>query len=420
MILNRPLTPEEQAVSKLNYRCYNAVNGFSYMCLGETVLILFAVKLGCSDSIVAVLGAMLYFGYVLLPLGKLMTARVGAARSQADFWVMRNIAALLVGAAAPVALYVSIHAATAMLLLGAFLFYGFRAAGVVMSQPLVGEICEPKHQGTFIARSWLFFYTSGFIALLLITGLTKMNESVWMLFAIILLGTVCGIVASGFIRRIKESGEIRNYAARPILPEIRAALGNSAIRQQLVAGMACNLSIILVIPICILTLKRGYCLRDSAALFFSIIQFAAQIFGSWLLSKIADRFGGKRLTLAGFYCFYAIVIFWILAPGHVVTPLFVLPFFLTCGSVIMGSSMTQYFLRTVPKAQQVAATIVISVATGVVSGLLGMVVSSSLLKAAAHFNSTGSPVNTYRLYYIFVLCLLPAIGFFIHRLKKDD
>ena len=419
MILNRPLTPDEQTVSKLNYRRYNAVNGFSYMCLGETVLILFAVKLGCSDSIVAVLGAMLYFGFVLLPLGKLMTARVGAARSQADFWVMRNIAALIVAAAAPISIFVGNGAASVLLLLGAFLFYGFRAAGVVMSQPLVGEICDARHQGTFIARCWLFFYTSGFLALLLITALTKLSESVWMLFVVIVLGTVCGIVASGFIRRIRESGEILKYAARPILPELRSALGNATIRQQLLAGMASNLAIILVIPICMLTLKRGYGLSDSFALSFSIIQFAAQILGSWLLTRLADRFGGKRLTLAGFYCFYAIVIFWILAPRSVIAPLFVLPFLLTCGSVIMGSSLTQYFLRTVPKAQQVAATIVISVATGVASGLAGMGISSSLLKAAAHFNQTGEPMNTYRLYYLFVLCLLPAIGFFIHHLKRD-
>ena len=96
MILHRPLTAEEQHRSQRNYIIYNAINGFSYACLGDAILILFAVNLKCPDAIIATLGCMVYFGYTLLPLGKLMTARVGASGSQANFWICRNMAALLV------------------------------------------------------------------------------------------------------------------------------------------------------------------------------------------------------------------------------------------------------------------------------------------------------------------------------------
>ena len=143
MILNRLLNREEKVISQRNYNRYCAVNGMSYMCLGETVMILFAVRLECPDTVVAVLGAMLFFGFLMLPLGKWMTARVGAARSQSDFWVYRNIAALLVAGAAPMSVFGSRTAALAMIVTGAFIFYGLRAAGVVMSQPRVGEFCDP-------------------------------------------------------------------------------------------------------------------------------------------------------------------------------------------------------------------------------------------------------------------------------------
>ena len=161
MICNRPLNPQEMASSQRNYLLYNGVNGASYMCLGETVLILFAVKLHSPDSVIAILGGMIFFGFLLLPLGKPMTARVGAAQTQADCWVMRNIAALIVAAAAPVSIFVSELLATVMIVLGAFLFYGFRAAGVVLSQPLVGEICEKKSIGGFVSKAWICFYSSG-------------------------------------------------------------------------------------------------------------------------------------------------------------------------------------------------------------------------------------------------------------------
>ena len=139
MILKHPLSPEEKKTSQINYNLFSAVNGASYMCLGETVIILFAVKLHAPNILIAVIGAMMYLGFLLLPLGVIRTGQVGAARSQADFWVCRNIAALLVAASAFLVL-VYPTLAMAVLLLGSFLFYGFRAAGVVMSQPLIGDI----------------------------------------------------------------------------------------------------------------------------------------------------------------------------------------------------------------------------------------------------------------------------------------
>ena len=95
MILNRPLTLREMEASQRFYNLYSAVNGMSYMCLGDTVVILFALRLKCPDVVVTALGAMVYAGFLFLPLGKWMTARTGAVRSQADFWVLRNISSLV-------------------------------------------------------------------------------------------------------------------------------------------------------------------------------------------------------------------------------------------------------------------------------------------------------------------------------------
>ena len=68
---------------RINY-IFNLINGLSYMCLGETVIILLAVKIKSPDAIVAVLGSMSFFGYLMLPLGKKLTSHVGAVKTQAE------------------------------------------------------------------------------------------------------------------------------------------------------------------------------------------------------------------------------------------------------------------------------------------------------------------------------------------------
>jgi len=420
MILNRPLNAAEQKRSQHNYLLFTFVNGFSYMCLGETVLILFAVRLNCSDTVVAILGGMIYFGFLLLPMGKWMTARAGAVRSQSDFWVMRNIAALIVAAAAPVSFWLGRTAAAAFLLAGSFLFYGFRAAGVVMSRTLVGEICPKTNQGSFLAREWTFFYSSGVIALLLISGILKFHASAWSCFGIILVGAVCGVTSAGIFRKIDETGDIRTSAQCPISQSIRTVFHNKVVIRQLLANMVCNLCVILLIPISMLSLKRGYGVSDTSALLYSLVQFGGSIAVSQLVSRIADRFTARQLILGSFAGFMLIALFWIVTPMTFFWFLLILPFvFCATANILTTVGFAKYFLATIPPDQQVASSIFISVATGVGAGLLGMFASSTLLKLAAYCCQGESGLPSYRLYFLFVLILMPLLGIFLWRLPKD-
>ena len=56
MILNRTLTAEERRISQRCIEAFNFGNGMSYMCLGESILVLFAARLGAPNAVVALLG----------------------------------------------------------------------------------------------------------------------------------------------------------------------------------------------------------------------------------------------------------------------------------------------------------------------------------------------------------------------------
>ena len=249
MICKGPLTPAQLASSQHNYHIFSLINGLSYMCLGETVLILLAVRLGCPDYIVSTLGAMIYFGFLLLPLGKVVTARAGAAKSQSIFWVARNAAALLVALAAVVSISGMPRTATALLLAGAFFFYGFRAAGVVMSQPLVGNITSEKDRAKVIGVNAGFFYLSCLAALVTISILLKLCDSLAMLTGIVVAGALLGFTASRFINRICETEAIRDSARKPIAGEFRLLFHDKSLLRLLASGFAVNLECRGVVPL---------------------------------------------------------------------------------------------------------------------------------------------------------------------------
>ncbi len=416
MIYDRPLTAQQRTISQKNYNRYNAINGASYMCLGETVIILFAVKLHAPDFVVALIGSMMFLGFLLLPLGVLRTARRGAAQSQADFWVCRNISAMLVALSAVIGQF-NLTLAWGIMLLGAFLFYGFRAAGVVMSQPLIGDITSSSDRARLIARSTGLFYISGLAALLVISLLLKF-DSIWILTLIIAAGATLGVTASAFIRKIDETSAIRKSASLPLLPQLSRAFNDRVLRNQIYAGFLINLAVIMLAPISVLVVKRGYGMSDTQAIIFSLAQFAAAIAGTQISGKIIEKFSSYKLMLWAYCLIFPVCLFWMTAPAEISTQwVFLLPFLLIGAlSISMQNAMTHYFLGSVPKERQVASALFISLTTGALGGVSGMVLSGGLLKLSGWIFDSGLWV--YRGYFAGTAIIFLLGIRFMRRLKN--
>ena len=420
MIFESPLTAEQRQTSQLNYCRYCMINGASYMCLGETVVVLFATKLEASNTVIAVIGAMLFLGYLMLPLGVLRTRQVGAAQTQADFWVCRNCAAVMVASSALIALY-SKHLAVGWLLLNCFLFYGCRAAGLVMAQPLIGDITTNDDRAKLLGDSNARFYIAAVCSLVTVSVILHYNDSISVLSCIIVAGAFLGVTSSVFIRKIHETSSLRESARQPQLPLLHVAIHDSCIRKQIWAGIAINLGSIMLASLSVATLKRGYHVSDTHAIIFSTVQFAAAIVGSKLTAPIAKRFGAKLLFIFSFLLVLPVCLFWLAMPSSFAVPwlkmLLFIPFFLIGAySALSNSAIVYYFLQTVPKDHQVIGTMFIHVTTGVTASLIGMLASGAIIRSCEHFFGDG--IAMFKSYFAaaFVFLLFWLIPMF--RLDK--
>lgn len=415
-ILGRPLTAEERRASQRNYGRFCLVNGVSYMCLGENVLVLFAARLETPDPIVAILGSMLYVGFVMLPLGVRRTARLGAAISLADFWFARNLAALLTAAAAPVAL-ASPRMAWGLLLLGSLLFYGCRAAGCVIGTPLVGDISTEQEAPVVLGDTQALYNASSAVMLVVITLLTARWHGLWTLAGIIVFGACCGVWASGFLRRIWESGAICDAAMVPLLPGMRAAWRNRNLHRLAAAWSAFNVCLMLTVPMSMLALKRGCGLGDAAALLCACAQFVSGYVVSRQSGGLCQSRGTRRvllLTAAGFFIVPAL---WLAMPsgGMPAVAVGVLLFSLLGSlTVLVYNAASAHFLLVCPdKREQIAASVAINLVSGAGAGLAGSAIGPWLIAHAvgwaprlAAFGS--GAIGTYRLYF---LTLIPILAF---------
>ena len=420
MIIHGPLSRYQQLKSQQQLSYFNAANGFSYMCLGETVIILFAVQLGCPDYYISILGAMIYFGFIMLPLGKVVAAKIGAAQSQSLFWILRCIAALLVALSAILIQISGYVPALIALTLGAFGFYAFRSAGVVMINPLIGNITLPKDRARYLGRNSGIFYFFALVAVLVIAGVLAVNSSLWMLTAIIVAGALMGFFSSGFLRKIDESDSLRESAGKPILRSLWSAWGEPALRKQLAASFVINLSVILMIPTSMLILKRGFGVSDTDALLYSAVQLAGSALLSVLAGKLTARFGPWKIVQASFTLFTVIGLTWLVLPLSAPWYLRLVPFFVAGGIfVALSNAMAHFLLNQIPIGKQVPSSIILSVGAGAGAGIAGMLISSPLLKFFSTYNTPETPLLGYRGYFFLASLLTAAFLLVVRRLDRE-
>ncbi len=420
MILNGPVPPERQEQSRKNFNIFQMLNGLSYMCLGETMILLFAVQLGCPDTLVATLGAMGYFGNLLLPLGKLTAARVGAARCQSIFWKARNIAAVSVALAAPAMLLSWRNTATALLLCGAFLFYGFRAAGAVMLQPLLGEMTSVRNRSSYIAFTSMLVFGSGSISLIVIALILSFANNLPVLTGIIVAGAFLGVTSSRYISRIDESDVLIKSARKPIAGELKILFGTHEIRKLLAGQFAINLAVIMLIPASVLVLKRGFGYTNTQALLFSLVQWLSAFGISFATGRISRRMGPRRFAMLCYLLLLCVPLLWcaIIGLGLKNALFLALPFVLAGTTYVsLVNAMTHYCLQTVKPSMRISASILTALLSGAGAGLAGMFFCGILLTFSARLSSLTVSFGRYGLYFGMAFALLLPGIFFLYRMK---
>jgi hypothetical protein len=138
-------------------------------------------------------------------------------------------------------------------------------------------------------------------ALSMIWLILSQMESIWVIMAIIMFGACVGVFSTRYIRRIDESSALIEAARRSIMPEIREAWKIPKIRKLIFAMYTAYMAVIMLGASSMLSIKRGYGVSDTAALYFSLMQFLASALFSWISAKIIRKHGSKFAIMWSFY-----------------------------------------------------------------------------------------------------------------------
>ena len=421
MIYPGPLNREQRLKTQKNYCRFNLINGAAYMCLGETIIVLFAIKLNAPNGMVAALSACIYFAFFMLPVGKIVAGKVGAARSQAVFWTIRNFVAVGVAASSLTAYFGFQTLALVQIFIGACLFYGLRAAGVVMSQPFIGDMATPSERPQLLGNSTALFYVGSVCSLLMVWGVLSWSDSISAITGIIVWGAMLGLTSTYFIRQMDESPAMIKAARKPLMNEFKKVWQIPEIQKLLPSMFTVTLSMIMIGAVSMLCVKRGLGVSDRSALYFSLIQFLSCCGVSYLSGKVIRHFGPRKSIFMSFSVMLTVGVLWLLAPLKM-NYIYVSMLFILIGGahVTNANSVTAYYLQVTPEQFRVAASMLTAVVTSVLAGLAGMLLSSSAFKIIDSRLTDWEPMNRFKAYFAFTLCLLLLLSFLVWRLPEKS
>ncbi len=413
------LTAREREFGRRIFYRFYALNGISVACLMHNILVLYAIRNGLSDSMVAVMASFIHLAMPFMILGKPAIARFGAARTRGFGWFFRYVSACVMILAPVVAPWTSQAAVTTLIMTGAFGFAAFRSIGVAAVSPLWGEVAEKEEQGHFISKSQTRAQIAYFITMAAVIFGFRYVDEMWLYQFVLGLGCAVGFYASILITRVPESTTPSESARQSFLEIIRRSWQETHKRRLIAAWCAGIAAYAIVIPFMMIAVKNGYGASDFTALLFALVLVLGSVVSSLVNRKIADRVGAGRLVQIYLVGLMAVTAFWSFAPNQFLPVLTGVVFFLA-GSCELGIriGLNQYFLAVTPKEDRVGISVVMRIASGAAAGLAGSVIGGGLLKMLVYYGIEGFSV--YRYYFAIILAVLLAFFLVIKKMQPEE
>ncbi len=408
------LTSDAQAAGRKNFYRFFTLNGISVAFLLENLLILYALRNGVTPALTAVLATFIHLTMPFMVLGKMLVARIGAARTWAWCWFLRYVSAFLMLAAPFLNSQILV---TTVILIGSFGFALFRSMGIVATTPLEGEVTTQENRGSFLSGNHLRVNITQMISLTLLIVLLGYIDDIWVYQMVIGLGCLVGFYASTIIAQIPETRVLGLSARKPMKEAFSSLWKKKKSRKLLFAWSAGMVAFTVVIPFMMIAVKSGYGIPDHEALFFSLILLFGGIVSSLVNGIISDHVGPRPLLMIYTGVLILPALFWAFAPdSFLIVPVgavFFIAGYCKFG-IIVG--LGQYFLSTVNSSDRVGSVLFIRIFSGIAAGLTGSLIGGGLISLFEFAGYTG--LDIYRFYFRFVLLVLLGMVGVVSTLQK--
>ena len=419
MIIDEELTFNQKAQGRRYILIFSLFNGVSHICITGNILVLYLLKAGCSSSIAVSISFLFYIGSTSVIFSKFFISRFGSSKTMSLTLFFRGISALLLALTPFVSLFVHNKAiAMILLLIFALMYFSFRSVGAPAMRPLFSDLTDSDNKGKFTSA---YFYNYNLAMLLFIVisyFLLRHNKNLFMFQLIIGIGAVTNFISCLLLSFVNETKTAIISSKGICLKTIyKNCWLNKDVRNFFIARGSSIAICAIIVQVSIIALKDIYKVSDSFALIFTIIQLIGSISLTYINKLIAEYAGPKPLMIIYILLLLAISVLWLFSPLKINIYIITIIFFLG-GITISGitASSFHYFLIITPQENPVGYSIMLSITTGIIAGIAGIIIGGGLVNLL--FSFIIHPLSVYKYFYFIMVVLCIPVVYSLSRLKN--
>ncbi|MDR0386888.1 MAG: MFS transporter [Treponema sp.] len=385
------LSPYRLAKARDLYNMFNVFNSLSWQFLVGPIIILLAMRLNASSTVIGLINAMVYMAFFFLPLGKMLAGKIPIIKIYGAAWITRAVGmspVLLVPSAVSAG---RLDTAVALIVLGVFIFHATRGIGMIANNPVLDQMAAGPDRGSYmtqiqIINSAVTMFASFAIAVVL--G----RDPPLVLYAVLIATGIAGGVTSGIMvlklpepetnggnRSMSFFGIFREAFARPPIKHFIIVL----VQVIFVSGIARAFITVYA--------REVFNQGDGMVSLYSVFGGMGNLMIGLLIKFLVDRIGVKPIYIVCTIISLAGMIPIIFFPASAIENTVTVVLYLTCMFFILnfgflgaeGIAQT-YFLALVPAGLMMDMGILYFFMFGV-SGAAGSFMAGILLDMFAGF-----------------------------------
>ena len=410
------LSPGKQERGQQLLHLSQVFNALAYACLADHVLTLYALKLGAGAVFVGFLSSLVHLTMFFGLLGKRIAEKRGPVYVYGTSWSLRYLFSGIMALAPFAAAMWDTQTGLVVLLLGAALFFSFRALGNNANTLIVARIAAPHQRGRLVASQFTIFYIGNMLILLAYGLLLGRAAPLWRFQAFIAFGVIMGAISGLVALRIPEM--IEPKAQKPVTMRQMFALFSQtpALRNFLFSGMATRAVVAAAIPFLVVSMRLGAGWPEDRILLLVIFLSLGNVLASFCNRMYLDRLGARPMMILYTLCLFAALLAWVLTPGH--SLIYFALNFLVFGLVSPGftSAQVPYLFNWVRAREQYAASLFSEIAMGL-SAFMGAFFGGIIISKLQSTMPEG--LTPFRWYFGMLAVLALAAIFLTQRLSRS-
>lgn len=411
-IFPQRLTLEQNRKAQRYFLAFAVFNALSFAALGDSVLILFGLRLGAGDFHIGLLASYIQLAMVFMLLGKFMVGRWGAARTYGLCWFSRNIVAALFILAPWFYERWSPEFGLYWLLGSSFMFFVFRAMGIAAHNVLLTDLTDDETRGRFLGITSASVNLVTVATLVVLSVWLRGNPSLFRFQVVVAFGCFMGIISAWSVSRVRETEVPMLSSREPLLWALSLVLRQPELRRLLLAWVMVIASVQLLVPFQVLAVKRGYLLGDDLVIRFVAFQMMGSMAAAYLNSLLVDRAGPRPVLIINMLGLVLMSVLWVFSGDEIsFTYTDAVFFFVGFCTLTVQVCLSHYLLNTVRKESLLNLSLVVSMLEGGVAGLAGTFIGGGLLHYLPTWGLEG--MSLYRSYFLIVVFVqiltIPAV-----------